>query len=844
LARAPRPAPTPAGFETIVKPFLAQNCFTCHGKKKQENDLNLQAFDSSASLVEHRDKWDEVVGKLRRGEMPPLEEEQPPEEQRQAVAAWLARELDRIDAATPPDPGRVTARRLNRTEYNNTINELLGVDVRPADDFPQDDAGYGFDNIADVLSLSPVLMEKYVTAADRVARIALFGPPAMEPTLIRLRSEGRKVIEARTIPASYDVTGLSLPNAFHAMYRVPVEGEYMVRAVLGGLRPKGSNPVTVALWVDDAKIQIATHDQENAASFSTDRQDFGGQAVQMKVRMTAGDHLISVAIPLIYEGLPARFGGPNPSTRPESPVEFTPPANVAPERLELLRKRFEESKAELAKIPFNGVRVGAVEIGGPYSYTKGPSRASLEKVYTCGHLDGRHQPTCLPRVMTDLARRAFRRPVTTREVGKYIALAQSAQKQEGSFDQGLAVGIQAILVSPDFLFRLERDRVGPAATAFKITPHELATRLSYFLWASMPDTELRRAADAGTLRDPQILAFQVRRMLRDPRAHALAEQFGGQWLQFRALESLTRDRDKFPEFEDYLRLSMRRETELFVETIIRSDRSVLDFITGRYSFLNERLARHYGVPNVSGPQFREVDLTGTPRGGVLTQGSVLAVSSYATRTSPVLRGKWVLDNLLNAPPPEPPADVPNLDETKIGTAASMREQLEEHRKNAICASCHRRMDPLGFGLENFDAVGAWRTMEGKFPIDASGQLPDGRRFTGPDELRTILSADRDKFARAITSKLLTYGLGRGLERYDARTVKLIASRLPTYDYKFSGLVLEIVNSLPFQSRRSASSGDHTMTKPTAASSGTATPPSPTVDVPARDARTSVAGRIQ
>ena len=415
--------------------------------------------------------------------------------------------------------------------------------------------------------------------------------------------------------------------------------------------------------------------------------------------------------------------------------------------------------------------------------------------------------------MTDLARRAFRRPVTTREVEKYIALAQSAQKQEHSFVEGLAVGIQAILVSPDFLFRLERDRAGTAgATSYRITPHELATRLSYFLWASMPDTELRRAADTGTLRDPQILAFQVRRMLRDPKAHALAEQFGGQWLQFRALESLTRDRDKFPDFEDYLRLSMRRETELFVETIIRSDRSVLDFINGRYSFLNERLARHYGIPNVSGPEFRQVDLTGTPRGGVLTQGSVLAVSSYATRTSPVLRGKWVLDNLLNAPPPEPPADVPNLDETKIGTAASMREQLEEHRKNAICASCHRRMDPLGFGLENFDAVGAWRTTEGKFPIDASGQLPDGRRFTGPDELRTILSADRDAFARAITSKLMTYALGRGLERYDTRTVKLIATRLPKYDYKFSGLVLEIVNSLPFQSRRSSSWG---LTKPTA-----------------------------
>ena len=813
----PSPARSSAGFDTVVKPFLAQNCFSCHGNKKQENDLNLQSFDTRASLIAHREQWDEVIGKLRRGEMPPLEEEQPPEEQRQAVAAWLARELERIDASTPPDPGRVTARRLNRTEYNNTIKELLGVDLRPADDFPQDDAGYGFDNIADVLSLSPVLMEKYVSAADRVARVAVFGPPPMEPTLARLRSEGRRVVDQVKVPATYDVTGLSLPNAFHAMHRIPVDGEYVVRVVLGGLRPKASEPITIALWVDEKLVQTATHDQERAASFADDRQDFGGQAVQMKVRLTAGDHWISVAIPRIYEGLPVRYAGPNPSTRPDPPREFKPPANVPPERLEQLRKRFDDATAELAKIALNGVRVNVVEIGGPYSYTKGPSRASLEKIYTCGHLNGQHQPTCMPRVVTGLARRAFRRPVTTREVEKYVVLAESAQKQEGSFEEGLAVGIQAILVSPDFLFRIERDRPGGTSVSgasgvtgvYRLTPHELATRLSYFLWASMPDAELRKAADTGTLRDPQVLAFQVRRMLRDPKSHALAENFGGQWLQFRALESLTRDRDKFPEFEDYLRLSMRRETELFIEAIVRNDRSVLDFINGRYSFLNERLARHYGIANVSGPEFRQVDLSATPRGGVLTQGSILAVSSYATRTSPVLRGKWVLDNLLNAPPPEPPADVPNLDEATIGTSASMRAQLEEHRKNAICASCHRRMDPLGFGLENFDAVGAWRDLEGKFPIDASGQLPDGRRFTGPEELRKILSEDRDAFARAITSKLLTYGLGRGLERYDYRTVKLIASRLPKYDYRFSGLVLEIVNSLPFQSRRSASESQTT-----------------------------------
>ena len=513
----------------------------------------------------------------------------------------------------------------------------------------------------------------------------------------------------------------------------------MVRVVLGGLRPKGSDPVTIALWVDEKQVQTATHDQENAASFSE-------RSAGLRRPGRPDEGQADGRRPLDLGRHPAHLRRPAGALRRSQPLdaarhtcrEFKPPANAPPERLEQLRKRFDDAQAELAKIPLNGVRVSAVEIGGPYSYAKGPSRASLEKVYTCGHLDGT-SPGDLHAAHHDRPGAPGVPPSGHDARGREVhrADASGARRKKDSFEEGLAVGIQALLVSPDFLFRIERDRpvTAPATRRTAITPHELATRLSYFLWASMPDAELRRAADAGTLRDPQILAFQVRRMLRDPKAHALAEHFGGQWLQFRALESLTRDRDKFPEFEDYLRLSMRRETELFVEAIVRDDRSVLDFINGRYSFLNERLARHYGIPNVSGPAFRQVDLTGTPRGGVLTQGSILAVSSYATRTSPVLRGKWVLDNLLNAPPPEPPADVPNLDESKIGTAASMREQLEEHRKNAICASCHRRMDPLGFGLENFDAVGAWRTMEGKFPIDASGQLPDGRTFTGPDELR-------------------------------------------------------------------------------------------------------------
>jgi hypothetical protein len=360
--------------------------------------------------------------------------------------------------------------------------------------------------------------------------------------------------------------------------------------------------------------------------------------------------------------------------------------------------------------------------------------------------------------------------------------------------------VRAILVSPDFLFRIETASAG-ADPHPKISPHALAARLSYFLWASMPDDALSARADDGTIHDPAVLAAEVARMLQDPKAKTLVEAFGGQWLQFRALESVAPDRDRFPAFENNLRFSMRRETELFLESVIREDRSVLDLLDAPYSFLNERLARHYGIPGVQGQEFRRVDLQDTPRGGVLTQGSVLTVSSYSTRTSPVLRGKWVLDNLLAAPPPDPPAGVPRLDESTVGQDRSLRAQLEAHRTNVTCAACHVRMDPLGFGLENFDAVGAWRTEDGKFPVDAAGALPDGRTFRGPVELKAVLRQDKDAFTRAITEKLLTYALGRGLERYDRRTVRSIARTVAERDHRFSVLVTEIARSLPFQTRR-------------------------------------------
>ncbi|HEX2456675.1 MAG TPA: DUF1592 domain-containing protein [Vicinamibacterales bacterium] len=806
--RAPAPAPilnaaSSDGFDTIVKPFLSAHCVTCHGHEKHKRDLNFEAFASVSSLIDQRDRWEEVVRKLRDRQMPPDEEPQPPEHQRQAVAAWLARELARIDRLTPPDPGRVTARRLNRAEYNNTVRDLLGVDAHPADDFPQDDSGYGFDNIADVLSLSPALMEKYMTAAERVVRTALFGVPPLTPTLTRLRSEGRRNGEARAFPAQYDLSGLSLPNAFHAAYRAPAEADYIVRVGLGGLRPAGSAPILVTLWADEREVASLPFDADRATRFDDDRQDFGGQALQFRIRLSAGDHDLAVAIPRIYEGLPAHYGGPNPSARPEVPRKpFNPPAGASAERIAQMRKAYDERQGELNKIPLDGVRVSTVDVGGPYAQVTGPSRESSKLIYVCGHRNGGHTASCATRIMTSLAGRAFRRPVASTEVARYVALVHRAQKDEASFEEGLAVGIQALLVSPDFLFRIERDRPAvSAAIAHPITQHELATRLSYFLWASMPDAALRRAADAGTLRNPGVLSAQVRRMLRDPKSHSLAEQFGGQWLQFRALESLTRNRERFPDFDDYLRMCMRRETERFVEYVIRNDRSIVDFIDAKYSFLNERLAKHYGIDGVTGPEFRRVDLTGTPRSGVLTQASVLTVSSYATRTSPVLRGKWILDNLLNAPPPDPPPDVPNLNEASIGTVASLRQQLEAHRTNPTCASCHRRMDPLGFGLENFDAVGAWRTIDGEFPIDATGFLPDGDEFNGPEQLRDVLVKQRQTFARCLTSKLMTYALGRGLQSYDTRTVSAIADRLPASEYRFSALVLEIVNSLPFQQRR-------------------------------------------
>jgi len=798
-ARSAQTVPTP-DLNTTVRPFFATNCIRCHNNENSTAGLNLEALRGPDTFVKDGAVWENIVQKIRSGQMPPSGSPRPDATQAKSVTDFIESEFDHAQQHLPPDPGRVTARRLNRTEYNNTVRDLLGVDLEPANDFPQDDSGYGFDNNGDVLSLSSSQMEKYMTAAEKIARTAIFGPEPLQPTLVKVEAARQRIESVTTVPVHYDPTGLDLPNSLHATHRFPVDGEYLFRFHLDGVRPLGSESVRFGLWIDGKKVQTIDFDPTGNAAFSPDRQDFSGRTVEFRPHIVAGDHWVAATIERMYEGLPAQYGGPNPSKKQIQPAVFKVPPGFPPERIEAFRKRFEARQKELS--PTNDVRVSRLEIGGPYAQAKGPSEESLRKIFVCGHLHGGHTAACTREIIGALARRAFRRPVSPQEVDRLASLVSMAQKQGDSYDEGICLAVQAILVSPNFLYRIERDP--PTAkpnTGHLISQYALATRLSYFLWSTMPDAELRRCADHQLLRKPEVLRAQVERMLKDPRSHALAENFAGQWLQFRALESAKPDRERFPEFDEYLRMSMREETERFFDSVVHDDRSIFDLLVGKYTFVNERLADFYGIPGVVGPEFRRVDLTGTPRGGILTQGSVLTVSSYANRTSPVLRGKWILENVLNTPPPPPPPNVPNLDVAAVGTAVSLRQQLEEHRKNPTCASCHSRMDPLGFGLENFDAVGAWRTQDGKLPIDASGSLPDGRNFRGPDGLKLILMADHDAFARCLTEKLLTYALGRGLESYDRSTVKDITQRIAANNYHFSNLILEIVTSRPFQMRK-------------------------------------------
>jgi cytochrome c553 len=802
-------APTEAvrQFQHDIKPLLVQYCYDCHGDGASKGKLAFDGFKSDDQLLANSNLWLKVLKNVEGGAMPPGKNPHPSKPEVQRLGDWITQDVFKIDPQNP-DPGRVTARRLNRAEYNNTVRDLLGVDFQPADDFPQDDSGYGFDSIGDVLSVSPVLMEKYLKAAEKVARTAVYGVEPLKPSSFTHQPWYVDFSTNKDVRTSYDLTGMSLPGAVHVMHRFPVDGEYQLRGWVRGFRPDGSEPVELGFWIDgklirEMKVPVPAGGELN------------GLSAEFRTNFTAGEHWMSVTILRMYEGLPPAYKGLNPAPDHSAIAASAAGGGAvnadtnAPTNVEILLTTAATNAANAgrpsgrgaggaSRSPSDAYLANNLEVTGPFSQTKGPSAESLRKIYTCDRRD----PKFTEKIITDLATRAFRRPATKQEIASLTGLVAMVQKSGDSFEEGLCVAIQKILISPNFLFRIESDAASANAKGARpVTPHELASRLSYFLWSSMPDEELTRCANDGSLRQPRVLEAQVRRMLQDPKSSALVENFGGQWLQFRALESHLPDRKKFQEFTEYTRLSLAKETELFFDYIMRKDRSVMDFVDADYTFLNQRLAEFYGIPDVTGHEWRKVSLEGTPRGGVLTQGSVLAVSSYATRTSPVLRGKWILENLLNAAPPPPPPDIPQLDDKNIGASATMRQQLEAHRNNATCASCHARMDPLGFGLENFDAIGAWRDKDGKFDVDATGTLPDGKTFSGPVELRAILKSDPDAIASAITEKMLTYALGRGLELYDRPAVRTITTRMAAEDYRFASLVLGIVNSRPFQMRR-------------------------------------------
>jgi hypothetical protein len=787
--------------------LVQKSCAGCHNATVKSGDVDLVTLRTAKTFEDDRETWEKVVEKLELGQMPPPGLPRPEAESVKAVTGWLESEFARQDRAIRPEPGSVAPHRLNRAEYNNTVRDLLGIDIRPADNFPADVAAHGFDNISDALNLTPTLLENYVDAAERAVRTALFGPERMKPAALHYSAPVR-INDTRgssSLPKDlfhYDETGLSTRYSAHFIHRFPVDAEYSFRLVLNGHRPNQSEPAHPALYIDGKLIH----------EFEVDATDLEGQIVECRARVTAGEHLLSETYLRNYHGLPPKYGGPEPSKRPPEPL-INPRGKLTEKDIETLRKYGTKIKTDAIETRVDN-RFESIDVGGPFNQTMGPSAENLRKIFVCGHAAGKHTDACARPILTGFTTRAFRRPAAAKEVEEYLGYVNLARKQGDSFEEGIAVALQAVLVSPNFLYRIERDQPAAGGRAWSpVGAYELASRLSYFLWSSMPDAELLRAAgQAGkaNLRQPAVLNAQVMRMLRDPKSSALAENFGGQWLQFKNIDVVRPDIERFPMFDDGLRQAMRRETGMFLENLIRNDGSLLDLLDANYSFLNERLARFYGVAGVTGPEFRRVDMSGTERGGgILAHASVLTVSSYSTRTSPVLRGKWILENLLDAPPPAPPPGVPPLDESKSGQSATLRQQMEEHRKNPVCASCHSRMDPLGFGLENFNAIGAWRTLDGKFPVDASGALPDGRSFQTPAELKTILKADRAVVMRGLTERLLIYALGRGLERYDRPTVAEIAGKLPSQDYKFSQLVLGIVNSLPFQNRTVREAGQVT-----------------------------------
>ena len=937
-----RVGPKTPSFEKDVVPLLKTYCYDCHGDGAHKADLALDDYASTADVRNDRKKWEAVLGNVTRHIMPPDDGGViPTQPEREVIAQFLEHELYQLDPAHP-DPGRVTLRRLNRAEYNNAVRDLVGVDFKPAADFPPDDSGYGFDNIGDVLSLPPVLMEKYLTAADKVLDQAIVTEPIQSRTFrvpASLAQVGFNAIGDRgdgwmqliSLEEDDVAAELTLPAAGDYVFRVHAfakpTGGAMMGAGNNSFMPdeKNPEPTFVGFALDDAYV--------GRANLGTDEAHPGTYEVRLGV--PAGRHRFRAVVPRQRGGdkelimLNGRLGkqqpgimfvkwleveGPLPAAtrrQPAAALAAVGEPSTTPDGARVFRRNGEvattitvahdgevvlrvqafakQAGSEATRMEFRidgkplktfdviapatmepvpGQRVFSLTLlvpqpevyelrtqltGGTHRFTAAfvnafadsdnanpnlrernltiqnlevadlsapvltpPIPPALEELFA----KHRREPSAKAArgIVGDFARRAWRRPLATDELDRLMRLYTLARNQGDSFEAGVKLALKATLVSPHFLFLGDGALPAPTTRIVKtsssaptaltaaapLDDYTLASRLSFFLWSSVPDDELLTLAERQKLR-PQIEA-QVRRMLASPKSHALVDNFAGQWLQIRSLETMQPDKDLFPGFDPNLRNAMQRETELFFEYVMDEDRSVFDFLTGDYTFLNTRLAKFYGLPAVRGSEFQKVSLVGTPRRGVLTQASVLTLTSNPTRTSPVKRGKWVLENILGTPPPPPPPNVPDLDDKARKLTGTLRQQMEQHRANPTCASCHARMDPIGFGLENFNAIGAWRDQDGEAPIDSSGKLGGDDTFAGAADLSNLLARKRaDEFRRCLAEKMLTYSLGRGVDYYDRPAVDRIVRTLEANGDKFSSLILAVAQSFPFQNRRTDTS---------------------------------------
>ncbi len=724
----------PLSYPLEVRPLLLKYCGECHQGDKAEAGIPFDQMLEPHAATRDRARWKKVQIQVTNKLMPPLEEAQPSDEERQKLLDWVQSQALTVRCGDSVYPGRSTIRRLNRAEYNNTIRDLFGVDFQPAATFPADDTGYGFDNIGDVLSLPPVLLERYLEAAEQVTRRTIMAPD--EDFLAETKQDGGTLGSTTEISKEFNF---------------PAEAEYLLRIRVYADQA-GPDLAQMSLRLDGTEIEKYDIQAKHAAE---------AQLVEKRIKVSAGKHQLA-------------GGFLNDYYQPENGQNND-----------------------------RNLHIVSLAVAGPIGVLPSELPESHRRVMIVSPSSKAEYPAAAKAILSRIVPQVWRRPTTAEEIGRLVAFVSQVTADGGSFERGIQTALQAVLVSPRFLFRIEQDPAEDSPDGIcTLDDFELASRLSYFLWSSTPDAELLAAAQQGQLSQSDELDRQTRRLLADPRSRALVENFAGQWLQLRNLANASPNPRRFPKFTKELRADMRRETELLFETILREDRSVIEFLSADYTFVNERLAAHYGMEGISGEDFRRVTVNAEQRGGLLGQASILTVTSNPTRTSPVKRGKWILENLLASPPPPAPAGVPPLKEStrRAPIEISLKEQMSLHRTNPACAACHQLMDPLGFGLENYDATGVWRTNDGVANIDASGDLPDGRKFTGPKELRSILLERSDDFRRCFTERLLTYSLGRGLEYFDECTVRQIVQRGHADGDRMSAYVLGIVHSSAFQQR--------------------------------------------